>query len=516
MKKLLALFLCMALCLVAVIGCGDTVLETQEEDEQEINEEDVIEGDEESDDEFVSEEPEEEWDGGISSEDVRYVMIYNPEIYEEENEKALSTGDLKDCIELDLDRADELEMPATESGFVHIPVGTYGGDVDLTGVEFDVNRAGGLYIPYEVGDTEEFYYGMDERQLGTFECLYVGEYCCIWTINEEASMEVAEATGEEFDNKIYESVTDLFGYPRYTYDGDKVNILMYNLSGGCTGFVMPYEIFSDEEVPEGWGEKTGLNTGKDIMNIDPRIFYHDEEALFSTMAHEFQHLICANSNMVAMFCFGKSINVWLNESMSGFVEEWLYPGVQEENGRYRALHGSDGIRHGQSLYNFNITSDDIGVYGSVYLFSEYLANLTGEDSFKEIHSYWQNISDKNFSEPESIADSMSSKAKKDLESKYDFSDLDFVDENEELLSKITLDFYISTISDSDSKPEALDKVKAKRLLYDEINPADIEGGGRILVSVSEEGFTFPEDADEGLVYIGFDEDFNVITDCIIK
>ena len=48
------------------------------------------------------------------------------------------------------------------------------------------------------------------------------------------------------------------------------------------------------------------------------------------------------------------------------------------------------------------------------------------------------------------------------------------------------------------------------MLYTEMAPVEIEGGGRILVATQNGSYQIPVDADWGLVYIGLDENFNVV------
>ena len=49
------------------------------------------------------------------------------------------------------------------------------------------------------------------------------------------------------------------------------------------------------------------------------------------------------------------------------------------------------------------------------------------------------------------------------------------------------------------------------MLYCKEAPVEIEGGGRVIVAVENGSFTIPADAGEGLIYIGLDENFNVVT-----
>lgn len=56
-----------------------------------------------------------------------------------------------------------------------------------------------------------------------------------------------------------------------------------------------------------------------------------------------------------------------------------------------------------------------------------------------------------------------------------------------------------------------ENVKRSSLLYDETEPADIEGGGRIIVALKLGEFEIPKDADEGLIYVGLNSEFEVVT-----
>jgi len=173
------------------------------------------------------------------------------------------------------------------------------------------------------------------------------------------------------------------------------------------------------------------------------------------------------------------------------------------------------------MYNFETTNTnmefDIGVYGSVYLFSEYLANISDDDVFSNIHSYWRNSYSSTLSEAEAIVESVTKDVYDEIDSSFDYEkELRFKDSNELWLSKLTLNYYLSLLKYDENDPEAYNKVVSQTLVYDEINPADIEGGGRVIVALKDGNFEIPEDADYGLVYIGLDENFEVVTNCIVR
>ena len=82
------------------------------------------------------------------------------------------------------------------------------------------------------------------------------------------------------------------------------------------------------------------------------------------------------------------------------------------------------------------------------------------------------------------------------------------------MSKLTLDFYLSMFAKTGNL-EAYKAIQNSALLYDEINGAEIEGGGRIIVAVDGK-FEIPEDADSGLIYVGLDENYQPVTSFIYK
>jgi len=82
---------------------------------------------------------------------------------------------------------------------------------------------------------------------------------------------------------------------------------------------------------------------------------------------------------------------------------------------------------------------------------------------------------------------------------------------EQLLSKLTLQFYLELLSKDATDPKAFATVNGQDLLYNQINATTIEGGGRIIVALQGDSYTIPADADEGLIYVGLNKDFEPVT-----
>ncbi|MBE7034209.1 MAG: hypothetical protein E7406_08300 [Ruminococcaceae bacterium] len=487
MKKFLSLLLSLLMCTTLISGCNKP----------------ASSGSGVSDDTLFSEE------------EISYVMIYNPEIYDENImvNARLNTGDFAESVEAMISRADGAkEIPE----FIPMSISDISEGLELDKFDLGGSRGGAFITPYSVGDTHDFYCGADSRVLKTFVCRYAGEDCNIWTCDNSVSDSDIISFGNEFDNKIYDSVTEEFGESRFYANGGKVNILLYPMSGSLGGFFHPYDLYASDEVSEAEKTTYALHTDHDVININS-VNLVLPEYVYGTAAHEFQHLICFTA-------FFDTVNytdmrTWLNEAMSGYIEEKLYPGTKKLAGHYEEFNASNRIRHGQSLYNFDNETTrsnfDIGVYGSVYLFSEYLSSIGGEKVFSNIHSYWRNSYSTTLDEAEAIINSIPESAYNKINNQFDFSEISFEDSDYEFMSKLTLSFYLSLLDVDSSDPDAYKNVKSQTLLYDEINPADIEGGGRVIVALKDGEFKFPEDADEGLIYIGLNKDFEVVTDIVI-
>ncbi len=457
------------------------------------------------------------------AEGLQYVLIYNPRMYDENNDRneTLTTGKLGSQVDTSMRRADALEKDPT---FFSVPQNLLANvkaeDVDLSG-----SRADSFFTPYKKGDVHEFYCfdSSYNRMLRKFECIYTGEIANVWKFKDDAKVtdSLAEDLVKEFEETIYEKDVALFGEPRFTDNGHKVNIMLYDtLPRSTVGVFTPVDLFATGELTDDMIEYYGVNLDHAMFAVNSSfIGYVDDELIYSTIAHEFQHLI----NFTDWFEYDEDVGpsaTWINEAMSGFVEDYIYPGVQNPD-RYEDIAASDMIRYGQSLYNFDTKTEsydfDIGVYGSVFLFSTYLENLAGDKVFYNIHNYWRNaVSTSN--DAQAIRSAVSDDVDRKIDAVITYPDgfVSDLTDDEQWLSKLTLSFYLEMLKYDSSDPDQFEPLDSLTLLYDQVNASDIEGGGRVIVAVKDGNFTVPDDADEGLVYIGMDKDFNVITQPVFK
>ena len=83
------------------------------------------------------------------------------------------------------------------------------------------------------------------------------------------------------------------------------------------------------------------------------------------------------------------------------------------------------------------------------------------------------------------------------------------------MNLVKIEYYQNLKMDREATdPEAFSTLNSSMLLYDEINPAYIENGGRIIVAVNSGTYTVPSDASTYLMYIGLDANFQPCTDIL--
>ena len=385
--------------------------------------------------------------GGSSViEGVDYVLIYNPNIYDELDSSttyltSLTTGDLAGRILTGINRAGGLEGEGTSPSTVS--QAELAGAVDMGGIDRSGARADGLTVSHSVGEQADFFthnLEMNARVSRTFTCVYEGEHCYIWSFEDSVSDAQAEDLGKEFDGTIYPKDTEAFGQGRFTENGGKVNILMYPLREGLCGFFTPMDIFSSSECPAFYAEEKGFNTDQAIININSDMLAVNREMTLSTLAHEYQHQICASD--VFNYKDTPWMRTWLNEAMSAYAEDMIYPTIMDTGYYNQLIYLSDSFRKGQSLYNFGVTNEDIGAYGAVCLFERYLTAHNGDDIFSKIHDYWRNSYRADVTEAQTLYESVSDSFRSEIDGRYTWPDAiqnSFADEADRWMSKMTLD-----------------------------------------------------------------------------
>lgn len=455
--------------------------------------------------------------------DADFVMIYNPLIYDETNERNQvlgvdrvtnqTTGYLGDQILTDIARADDLEF---ETPLHSLTVGEAERRLNTEMFNLENGRAGGMDPVYSQGDRHTFWIytdGLRGRKQSEMTCLYKGTYCYIWADKSDLTADEARTFGEAFDKDMYQKDVNAFGQPRFTDNGGKVHVLFYPIdSSGTLGLFSYLDIFATGEATPSQIQSYGLNTDHAIVVANST--YKDKTArLYRTLAHELQHQICATDKFSSVQT--PYMRTWLNEGMSAFAEELCFPLEKAKEGYNTLTYLSERYRNGQSVTNFNTDADRyIGAYGTVYLYQEYLRLLSDDNVFSRIHSYWRDAMRANISEATAIYAAIPSDVRGVIDSSVTYPaniSRKFSVPEEEWFSKLNLNFWITTAQCGVGHLEGQEQKMQKQMLYAQREGVSIEGGGRIVVATENGKFTVPADASSGLIYVAMDQDFQVKT-----
>ncbi len=217
------------------------------------------------------------------------------------------------------------------------------------------------------------------------QLLYIGKKANVWGYDKKFTKEDAKKLGDEFDENIYPAITEDFGNES-DVDGDgKINILCYDIKDGFEyngGYIAGYfysrdlydvsgsnqsEIFYIDTYPT-----MGLESKKDVT------------AAYSTLAHEFQHMVNFNQNVLVEG--GKEMDPWLDEGLAMAAEQ-IYTGSVLKD-RIDYYNSSYSVTNGHSLLYWDEYGDVLANYSLSYLFMQYVKvqSKQGDAIFKEIIS----------------------------------------------------------------------------------------------------------------------------------
>ncbi|WHZ02784.1 Ig-like domain-containing protein [Neobacillus sp. YX16] len=274
-----------------------------------------------------------------------------------------------------------------------LELGTYQVDVnkpfDIAGHEGKLiqKSSKSIHLSFNKGDYNNF--GVTNLQTNTdyqinARLAYSGTKANVWVYDNQITDLEAEQLGTEFDTKIYSSVTNNFGGESDVNGDGKINILTFDIQDGFSGsggYVGGYfwsgdlynttnsnksEIFYIDTYPA-----MGMGATKDVTSA------------FETLAHEFQHMVNFNRN-VLIENSTSNMETWLNEGLSMAAEQ-IYSG-KGLSSRVNYYNASNSITNGHSLLYWDNNGDTLSNYSLSYLFGQYIKLQTnqGDSIFKEI------------------------------------------------------------------------------------------------------------------------------------
>jgi hypothetical protein len=251
-----------------------------------------------------------------------------------------------------------------------------------------------------------------------------GSHCNIWVADEnyDNSSSVnndnhitsaqANALAVQFDF-IYGLETAVFGYEYGGGQGGdggvdkdlKIQILVYDIykdysssqTGGTIGFFWSKDEFSDAQLPTEY-----KSNNAEIFYLDAHFIDAYPSTAYSTLAHEFQHMINFNRKSVL---HEKNAAAWYNEMLSMLAEDMIDPmiGIPSTDSGHpvsaRIPLFLDGYRYsGPTEWH---SGDDVFYsYSSAYAFGAFLARNYGGANLVS------DISKNSFVDEESISDAL--------------------------------------------------------------------------------------------------------------
>ncbi|MCU7557661.1 M30 family metallopeptidase [Macrococcus capreoli] len=230
---------------------------------------------------------------------------------------------------------------------------------------------------------------VQEKTTGSLE--YKGSKAYVWVADPKVSRADAEKVGKEFDNRIAPLIHNNFGEESDLDGNGKVNILLFDIKDGfgvsSYGYIGGYFDGTDllNEPGSNKGEIFYMDTYPS-MGYDPSLEENtprNVERIYSTLAHEFQHMVNFNSQYLKQ---NRMMETYLNEAFS-MAAEHIYSGPIEDRIDY--YNNSSYIQNGHSLTIWSRSGDTLSNYSLSYLFGQYLNEQARNHDgvYKEILNY---------------------------------------------------------------------------------------------------------------------------------
>ncbi|MFC1571663.1 peptidase MA family metallohydrolase [Candidatus Margulisiibacteriota bacterium] len=249
--------------------------------------------------------------------------------------------------------------------------------------QHDQNQVAAMAVT--VGATEEFYalqYNSDEAAweyaIVTAEVAAVGEHCYLYVEQDRIAIS-AESIAEfvaEFDDNAYPKVRAYFGSePNPGIDNDaKMTLLFYYLHHTLGDGIISGYFLAGNEYPRSTNA---------YSNEREMVYFNGETAnlrnVKCTLVHELQHLVNFNNKTIIN---GTAEALWLNEGLSTYAEHVAGHGLPgaEYNMVYK-VNSYLSSPEGNCLISMDYNLSD---YGTVYLFTLYLAEQYGADAIRSL------------------------------------------------------------------------------------------------------------------------------------
>ena len=265
--------------------------------------------------------------------DVNYLIITNPT---DKNKDIISTWIKIENISRNIEEKKLVDEQPIHSTYIERTIPYKSLDTSLLSIKNERNVETKLReVSYKVGESHVFY--DFDGSIVNGKLFVEGEYCYVWQdkeLEENAKLSIDELRdfAEKFD-KIYLKQLELCG-PKYdgiTIYNDvinpskKISILMTDISEpNVLGFFSSSNYFKELNFSSGIEVLVG-----DSVYAKDAIDSKNEGAIFSTMVHEFNHLL--NFVNKELKYYGLRQETWYTEMLSirKFYISWIYVWIQK-------------------------------------------------------------------------------------------------------------------------------------------------------------------------------------------
>jgi hypothetical protein len=242
---------------------------------------------------------------------------------------------------------------------------------------FVLASCGGEFLnPKKLPESERKFWAINNVTMTFYSChavrLAESAHSIIYAEKDlSLSAAKAETVAARFESSVYSKITDAFGYPGDVDGNGKIIILLLNIEddddrSDIAGFFYPGDLFP--QAFSNRGEILYINASYDENN----------SALYSTIAHEFQHLINRSRYLAT------GMEIWIDEGLSSGAE-YIYGDSQSDRLSIFKNDPYNTIRWGNNFYVWNghwekdgrkrsgrSENDLLGNYATVYLFFQWL------------------------------------------------------------------------------------------------------------------------------------------------
>ncbi|MFC1669119.1 DUF2268 domain-containing putative Zn-dependent protease [Spirochaetota bacterium] len=206
---------------------------------------------------------------------------------------------------------------------------------------------------------------------------------------------------DEFKNNIYPKITENFAKPLDVDKNGKTSLVIYDIedsfiSSGDVylgGYFSPFDFYSKGAVDQQnsiYGSAIKTNEG-DIIYIDCNPQSISDPRVFTTIAHEFQHLVNTSYKLVNTDTI---TDTWIEEGLSEAANHMCYGNVTERIHYYNDSETSSLISNGHPLFFWDWDPDEdpdwdtklLLNYTYSYLFFQFMKgrSSSGDGIFKNI------------------------------------------------------------------------------------------------------------------------------------